>query len=123
MKRRKKLSKLNGERMTFRAKFGRYGEKPGYWGGTERTILLRQIQQVETGEVVTDHAWLSVGKQLADLGELGPGDVLEFDARVAPYEKGYRGRNITAQIDSPARSDFKLRNPTRLRIVQRGEED
>lgn len=115
---RKQLRKMNGERTTFCATFARYGTKPGYMGRSQRTMLLRKVRRADTSEIVCDHVWFTVGKRLAALGDLEKGNIVEFDARVSSYKKGYRGRRIEAMIENPQRFDYKLSNPTRMHKIE-----
>lgn len=68
------------------------------------------------GDVVCDHVWFKVGKRLAGLRA---GDVIQFDARVKTYVKGYRGRDPLRRIENPPRRDWHLAWPTRVRVVER----
>jgi hypothetical protein len=55
-----------------------------------------------------------VTKGFRSLGELIEGDVVEFDARVTPYKKGYRGRNYLHMVSKPPTIDYRLSRPTRV---------
>lgn len=112
---RQKLKELNGERMRFRAIVARFGERGGYKGPL-KTILLKQVETVSASEVITDHLWLTVGKTL---GILAIGDTVEFDARVSPYEKGYKGRREGIFCETSI--DYKLERPTKLRVLKADE--
>lgn len=112
---RSDLRKVDGRRR-FRATFVRYGKATAYKGAPLTTILLRDVKLVETGEVVTDHLWLKVGKQLGAVGWLHDGDAIEFDARAKRYEKGYRGWRYKPDAP-PATSDWKLAFPTKVSKV------
>jgi hypothetical protein len=105
---RKELKNLSGQRMRFCATVERLGHKNGYKGPVP-TILLKDVRRVDTGEVVTDHLWFTVGKTLS---VLSPGDEVEFDARVASYEKGYKG--YREDVYCPVSKDYKLERPTKL---------
>ena len=60
---------------------------------------------VDTGEVVTDHLWFTVGKTLKNL-KLKEGDEITFYARVGTYRKGY--------IDKT--TDYKLNYMTKIEV-------
>lgn len=84
---RTKLKQLGDDkRYTFIATFERYGEKHSF-GHSKETILLKDVKLIDTEDVLTDHIWLTVGKQLYELGNLVNGDIVQFNARVAPYWK------------------------------------
>jgi hypothetical protein len=108
---RKKLAAENGERKKFRAIFTRFGKKVNYKGYSETTVLLTNIADVETGNVVADHLWFSytAGFESANLKE---GATVEFEARVKEYSKGYVNKRIGI---NNRRKDYKLSHPTKIR--------
>lgn len=115
---RKILAKRDQIRSTFTGRFERYGTKSGYHGYVTRTVLLRDIKDVD-GKRVTDHLWFNFTKQIEALGELKPGTIVQFNARVKPYEKGYVNRR--EGIDE-RQTDYKLNYPTKVTIrIKRGE--
>lgn len=96
---RRTLGKLNGERKTFCGTFERSGTKPSYRSGLATiTILLKDIRDVE-GNVVCDHLWFNYTKGFQALFPLKNGDVIQFDARVTTYTKGYFGHKEEIQIE------------------------
>lgn len=108
---RKALENIgSNERHRFRGEFVRYGWKNGY-RGEEQTILLQHIVEVKTGKEVTDHLWFNATKGFVRL-DPQPGDILEFDARVACYLKGYMG--YRDDVYCPISEDYKLSFPTRI---------
>ena len=111
---RKGLEKEVGERKKFSAIFVRIGKKANYHGYAEETILLRQVVDLETNQVVADHVWFSytLSFQKAKITE---GVKITFDARVKKYNKGYVNRQY--KIDRRT-SDFKLSNPTKIAVIQ-----
>lgn len=108
---RKKLADKEGARKVFTAIFSRLGKKAGYTGYSVETILLRKVTDVATGELVTDHLWFTFTKGFQLFG-LKEGDVLEFEARVKSYTKGYVNKRLA--IDKEKR-DYKLSNPTKIK--------
>jgi hypothetical protein len=108
------LKKLDQVRKKFRGVFQREGKKTNWHGYAEPTILLRDITD-EAGKAVTDHLWFSRTKSFDALGRMEPGDVIEFEARITSYRKGYVNRSI--KIDQRS-TDYKLSRPTKLRIVR-----
>lgn len=113
---RTKLKDIGSKvRLRYRARVGRMGIK--YAGSEEyvqRTMLLLDVRRVDTNELVTDHIWLKVYKQLRDFN-LKEGDEISFEARVKPYGKGYYTE--TQQID------YSLSYPSKYVIEQRAERE
>ncbi|MBF8378501.1 hypothetical protein IW967_11610 [Alicyclobacillus mali] len=110
---RKKLEKLNGQRRRFQGRFVRFGTKHGWRGRAERTVLLADLVLVDDPEnILTDHIWFTCGKTFDRL-HLHPGDLVVFDARVAPYEKGYQGRRAEELGLDWYEVDYHLERPTK----------
>ena len=112
---RHKLGALEGKRLRFQARIERRSEKPAYRGLPVPTLLLSGVSLAETGDEVTDHLWFTAGKWAESLR---PGDLIEFDARVDSYVKGYRGSREDVHL--PEESDWHLERPTRVRIIEIG---
>ena len=106
---RKSLAVLNESRATFTGIFERVGTKSSY-GHPKKTLLLKDVRGI-AGNPVTDHLWFNYTKGFAELG-LKAGDVVQFNARVKKYVKGYRGRRD--DVDKPIETDYKLSHPTKL---------
>jgi len=114
-KRRWALHGLGAQkRHTFRGVFAREGAKPGYQGPPERTLLLRDVTEVTSGKVVTEHLWFNFTKGFQAIEPLVEGDVIQFNARVSQYERGYKGHNWERAIENPVETDYKLSRPTRI---------
>jgi hypothetical protein len=117
-KKRAKLREINKVRTRFRAVFERYGKKTNsYTGREEQTILLKRIVRIDTAEGVTDHLWFNLTKGFQKLGTLTTGDIVEFDARVTTYKKGYWGRNEMRRMENPPHRDYKLERPTNIKLI------
>lgn len=110
---RKSLAAQAGERKRFNAVFVRLGKKTNYKGYSEDTILLKHVCDAATNEKVTDHVWFSYSKAFEKV-ELKAGNVIEFEARVKSYTKGYANKRY--HIDNKT-TDFKLSHPTRIKNV------
>lgn len=110
---RKKLAAERDKRKRFRATFGKFGKKINYNGFSEPTVLLVNITDLETSMVVADHLWFAYTKSFERL-TLKEGIVVEFDARVKEYVKGYVNKKIG--INNRKR-DFKLSHPTKIAVV------
>jgi hypothetical protein len=111
---RKELGKKEGERRKFSALFIRLGRKANYHGYSEETILLKQIVDVETNQLVADHVWFSYTKSFQQL-PLTEGTKIMFDARVKAYTKGYVNKQY--KIDRRT-GDYRLSHPTQVKIIQ-----
>jgi hypothetical protein len=77
--------------------------------------LLKNILDAEDKKVVADHVWFAYSKSF-QLLRLQAGELIEFEARVKKYTKGYVNRRY--QIDSKT-IDYKLSHPTKIRLVDR----
>ncbi len=108
---RGKLENKLGPRMTFKAKVERFGRKNarGFPGFT-KTILLKNIIVFSTGEEATDHAWFTVG-EMSEFNYVQEGDIIQFDARVKTYWKGYYNER---QLIDERKVDYRLSHPTNL---------
>ena len=105
---RKELKKREDFRGRFSGVFVRYGTRKNWHGFPEKTLLLRNVRQGD--EVVADHIWFAETKQFA-MHTFEEDDLVEFDARVKPYEKGYV--NNREWIDG-RETDYRLSHPTKV---------
>ncbi|MHA1947271.1 MAG: hypothetical protein ACXAC6_17400 [Candidatus Hodarchaeales archaeon] len=110
---REKLKKLKGERRTFQGIFVRYGIKHNWHGFPVKTLLFKDISN-GTGIILTDHIWFNMTKGFEKLGELNEGDLVQFDARIREYVKGYV--NYRKMIDERS-IDYRLSHPTKIMLV------
>lgn len=117
---REQLCERNGQRLRFRAKIERFGEKEGWTGFPEETTLLVDVRFVDTDELATDHLWLKSGVWSEGLAQ---GDEIEFDARVDSYEKGYRGGRAERLGVASYDHDYHLERPTKVVVVKESELD
>ena len=104
---RNKLEPLEEFRGTFIGEFKRFGGK----GGKKYTILLLNIADGDAN-ILTDHIWLDVGKQIKELGHLNVGDKIQFNGRVKKYRKGSIKRGI------PVQYDYKFTYPSKVHLVK-----
>jgi hypothetical protein len=109
---RKRLAASEGERKQFRATFSRVGKKINYQGYSEETILLNNIIDVETSAIVADHVWFSFTKGFEKI-KLEEGSVLEFEARIKEYSKGYVNKRYGI---NNRKKDYKLSHPTKIKL-------
>jgi hypothetical protein len=110
---RKALAAENGVRKKFRAMFSRVGKKVNYKGYSEETILLKNIVDLETNKLVADHVWFSFTKGFEKV-TLVEGMVLEFEARVKEYKKGYVNKDLKINNST---TDYKLSHPTKIKKI------
>ena len=112
---RRNLKEINQQRKRFSAIFVRFGIKNGYKGPLE-TVLLKDIKDLETNQILTDHLWFNLTKGF-DKIKLQEADVVEFDARVDSYLKGYRG--YREDVYKPIEQDYHLARPTNIKLINR----
>jgi len=110
---RKDLAVEKEKRKKFKAVFVRVGKKVNYTGYSQETILLKNIVDVEANRAVADHLWFSYTKGFEKI-LLTEGVMLEFEARVKEYKKGYVRKDININNRT---TDYKLSNPTKIRKV------
>jgi hypothetical protein len=109
---RKRLAAEEGQRKKFRGVFSRVGKKVNYKGYSEDTILLTDITDATTNEVVAGHVWFSFTKGFEKI-KLEEGVVLEFEARIKEYAKGYVNKQYGI---NNRKKDYKLSHPTKIKI-------
>lgn len=111
---RKDLKERLGERSRYKGTFEKYGVKSSYRGWPKVTILLTEVRSVSSNRLITDHLWFNETKGFQEIGPLYPGDIVAFDGRVKPYEKGYVSKRN--EIDT-REIDYKLSHPTKIVII------
>ena len=111
--RRTTLAARHGERFRVTATIERFSQKNAF-RGPQKTVLLRDVRDAETGDLLTDHLWFAWGKWAFMLRE---GEAIAFDARVTGYDKGYHGRREDLYDAPPPSSDWRLERPTRVARV------
>ncbi|GIJ96405.1 hypothetical protein CAPN010_05000 [Capnocytophaga cynodegmi] len=105
----------SGKRLRFKAKFVRYGEKSNRYSFLPLTTLLFVEVESLDGEIKEDHIWLNLTKEFEKLeANLKEGVIVEFDARIKLYKKGYINRRLDIY---DLKYDYKLSHPTRVKIV------
>lgn len=110
---RTKLAAEEGKRKKFRAVFERIGKKTNFKGYPEDTILLKTVVDAESNEVVADHVWFSYSKGFEKVS-LTEGTIIEFEARIKEYKKGYVNRSLNLNTQS---IDYKLSHPTKIKKI------
>lgn len=107
MDHRIKLEQLEGERFHIICEIGRFGTKSGYRSHVQ-TIMLKDVLDFKTGDLLCDHLWMTCGKWSQPLLV---GSIVSFAARSGDYIKGYRGRESEG-----LQRDWKLFRPTKVVI-------
>jgi hypothetical protein len=111
MSKREHLKNMLGERLLFKATVAEYSFR--YFKDKKiPTILLKSITKANDDHVLADHLWFTLGKSWANLNI---GDVVQFEATVSEYEKGYKG--VRKDIFEPIRKDYKLTRPTKIKTI------
>lgn len=105
-----------GCRERFSGSFKRFGSKVGYKGRVETTVLLTHITDAN-GQFVCDHLWFNHTKGFQGI-DLREGDVVEFEARVSDYVKGYMHDDYVDERTV----DYHLSYPTKIKRVAPKEE-
>ena len=109
---RTKLKKIgSAERHTYVATFDHISTKNGYMGWPVATLLFTDVRRADTDEVITDHLWFNFTKGFKE-ADLQKGDHVQFNARVASYEKGYKG--YCKGPYPPITVSYKLSRPTHI---------
>jgi hypothetical protein len=107
-------------RYTFVATFERYGSRENHFSAyPEITMLFLNVMERCSGKKVTDHIWLKCGKRMETLGELKKGDMIQFDARVDQYVKGYQGRKAEEMGEDWSELDWRLSFPTNVKRIEK----
>ena len=104
---RTQLAKIDDVRAKFTGTFVRFGTKNGWRGRIDKTILLKDVKD-SAGQIVTNHLWFNYTQRMASC-HLQPDDIVQFEARVTDYEKGYGVHTV----------DYRLSYPTKVAVVQR----
>ena len=116
MKVRKLLKSMGTDkRYTFTAIVEKFSLKNGFHNLPLRTVLLTNVKHEE--KLVADHVWLTCGRRIYS-AILIPGDLIQFDARIKEYEKGYKGRR--EDVYKPISRDYCLSYPTKIKVLTRG---
>jgi hypothetical protein len=78
-------------------------------------MMPRDVKD-ETGQIVTNHLWMTIGKQPNRLN-VQVGEEVVFVARVTRHEKGYKGTREDF-IAAPPSTDYRLSYPTKVHRVE-----
>lgn len=104
---------MKDQRLRFTATVERFGERKNFKGVPTPTILLKSIRLIGEDKILTDHLWFTKGKSWDGCNI---GSLIEFDARISEYTKGYKGHREDV-TDSPVTIDYKLTRPTNIVLI------
>jgi hypothetical protein len=106
-----------GQTVQVVAVFDRRGENRAK-GQESGTVLVRDVRDVRTGELLADHLWFNNGSTWKKAA-LKRGDVVVFEARVIEYRVGHWGQDTIEQVLNPPRIDYRLKHACELKLVWR----
>jgi len=117
---REALKKLVGQTVRVTAVFKREGLKECKNGKVriKKTVLITNIRDVESGDILAGHMWFNRGNTWEKL-DLHRGDLVEFAARSIEYRKGYWGRGALWRRLDPPKTDYRLTPPKDIRVALR----
>jgi hypothetical protein len=84
---------------------------------TYPTVLIENVVDANSGELLADHLWLNAGKSW-DRSALKPGCTVRFQARVIPYRAGYWGKCKLKRDENRPRINYALTSPKGLEVIQ-----
>ncbi len=113
---RESLKKLNGERKTFIGTFEQYSSRK-YSVAYRKTALIKNIKDIN-GKFISDHAWVACNENFNDIGNLTKGDVIQFNAKIKEYIKGYWDLREEINIIKPYEKDYKFDELKKVRIIK-----
>ena len=112
---RSSLRKREGQTFQVTAVFAREGERTTN-GRTYPTILIEDVRDALSGELVADHLWFNAG-EIWRRARLRSGDIVQFVARSIEYRTGYWGPSKLIRQYDPPRVDYKLTPPQGLKVI------
>ncbi len=111
---RTKLQVIHSYRGTFIGEFQSFGDDKGKKNSTKKKQKYICLTNIRSGknknEILCDHVWLNVGKQIKDLGWLKRGKPIQFDGRIEKYRKGSIKRGIQVEYD------YKITYPSKVKL-------
>jgi hypothetical protein len=111
------LEVVAGQSIRVVATYARMGSKSNR-GRDFPTVLLIDLRDANTGELLTDHMWFNRGRVWRS-SQLLVGDVVLFEARSIEYRTGYWGPDPIRRQAEPPRCDYRLTPPENLQILRR----
>lgn len=120
---RKELKTFLDQKVQLTGTLDRYGMKSEYIGGNTVTILMKDITLTnQNGHTIRlDHAWLKAGKTLAKLNAPA-GSMLNMNAHVKEYVKGYVGRDREIGVYTDNRTvDYGIQRASAIKVKSSGK--
>lgn len=102
----KRESKVNNKPHKFIAEYSKSAFRHTN-GVLTPTICLQKIMSGD-GSLFIDHMWFNYNSNLRKIGELNPGDTVEFKASVRTYHKGH----------GYSKMDYKLSDPKSVKLLE-----
>ena len=103
-----------GEKHTFTAEFVKYSYKMSRAKVPIRTLLFQNIKN-EEGKIVADHIWFMTTNEF-DKFKFHYGNVVQFDAYIGEYVKGYFGtRKDRNHNHKKMALDYNLSCPSQIK--------
>ncbi len=103
------LAKLYGKRLRFTGVFERYGNRFDYYNRSRQTLLLGDICEEGSSEVLSPHVWIQDASLFADLEK---GDKVSFEATVDRYNKPLKEEGPNKYVVA-----YNLNRPSDVSIV------
>lgn len=115
---REKLADLKNTRKTYTAFFERYGVRKLFGKFEALTLLFSDIKNSDN-ELMSQHIWLNSNKSFEKINFVR-GDIVQFEARVIEYEKGYRRyKGNDPKLKQYVIKDFKLAYPSKVKVLKK----
>ena len=112
---RERLKRVRNMARRYRAKFKRYGLAKTADGSECRSMLLNDVEFVESGEIAARHLWISPISEGFGLANLEPGCIIEFTSVACKYTKR---RKESAGRDKFRRMvDYTLKAPKNVVVL------
>lgn len=106
------MQKANASEQTYVAEYSCCGIKQSSQKKLTPTLCLENIR-LSDGTPVADHMWFKYSRRFRKLGELTPGDTIQFNASAAAYRKGRLAKG-------GYKTDYKLVSPKQIEKVNDG---
>lgn len=114
---RKGLAELKTGRYTFTAHFVRTGIKAiprGKEKAKEYYVPMLMLKDIKHDQqLVAKQVWFNYGQSFVKLGQLQPGDLIRFKARIHQYHSGMITKNKVATIN------YELNYPSDIKLARR----
>lgn len=106
------LQFLEGNRFIFEGVIQRTGIRSTVDGTERETVMIKNIKLANKKTVICDHVWINSSKHLK---EAKIGDVVQFEASVSKYVKGYKGEKNG--INRPIKIDYNINKFSHVKVI------